>query len=84
MKPMRSRASFCSHCRHYTPEGRRGGQCGLLNVPVKGRWQSCSMAMPVFKTPLPVLEVFEKIPQPIEVRMPEVLMETPEPLKARL
>lgn len=38
----------CRHCRYYTPEGRRGGSCQQLNVPVRGAWKACSLAIPPF------------------------------------
>lgn len=38
----------CRHCRFYTPEGRRGGQCGRLTAPVLSHWQACSLALPPF------------------------------------
>jgi hypothetical protein len=48
--------SCCQRCRYYTPEGRRGGHCGQLNVQVRGKWQACSLAAPVFLNALPNLE----------------------------
>ncbi len=48
MKRPDSSASACRHCRHYVPEGRRGGTCGQLNVLVQGGWKACSLALPVF------------------------------------
>ena len=44
--------SGCQRCHHYTPQGRRGGHCSQLNVPVQGKWQPCPLAMPVFLSPL--------------------------------
>ncbi|MFB2982443.1 hypothetical protein [Microseira sp. BLCC-F43] len=41
-------ASACRSCRYYTPEGRRGGNCQQLGVPVRGGWQACSLAIPAF------------------------------------
>ena len=41
-------APACRHCRHYVPEGRRGGNCGQLNALVQGSWKACSLALPVF------------------------------------
>lgn len=41
-------ASACRHCKHYVHEGRRGGNCGQLNVLVQGSWKACSLALPVF------------------------------------
>jgi hypothetical protein len=40
--------SACRHCRHYTPEGRRGGICDLLSVPVQSQWKACSLAVSPF------------------------------------
>lgn len=40
--------SACRACRYYTPEGRRGGFCQQLSVPVRGSWQACSLAIPPF------------------------------------
>ena len=33
----------CRLCRHYQFEGRRGGQCTKLGVPVQGAWSSCEL-----------------------------------------
>jgi hypothetical protein len=44
--------SCCQRCRHFTHEGRRGGHCGQLNVPVQGGWSACSLANPVFLEPM--------------------------------
>jgi hypothetical protein len=41
-------SSTCRHCRHYTPEGRRGGLCQQLSVPVQSGWSACSLAIPPF------------------------------------
>ncbi|NJL48477.1 MAG: hypothetical protein HC929_14615 [Leptolyngbyaceae cyanobacterium SM2_5_2] len=71
MKSVRSQILCCSRCRYYTPEGRRGGQCGMLGVPVQGRWNSCSLSMPVFVTPLPEISPLEFLPQSIEIHLPE-------------
>lgn len=40
--------SACRCCRHYRPEGRRGGQCSLLGVEVQGDWSVCHFAVPPF------------------------------------
>ncbi len=40
--------SACRCCRHYRPEGRRGGQCSLLGVEVQGDWPVCHFAVPPF------------------------------------
>ncbi len=40
--------SACRYCRHFIPEGRRGGNCQQLGVTVQGRWKACSLALPAF------------------------------------
>ena len=50
--------SACRHCRHYTPEGRRGGVCDLLSVPVQSQWKACSLSVSPFG---PSWENIEKI-----------------------
>ena len=40
--------SVCRHCRYYQVEGRRGGMCEQLSVPVRGGWKACSLALPAF------------------------------------
>lgn len=52
-------ASACRYCRHFTPEGRRGGNCQQLGVPVRGNWKACALAMPPFA---PSWENSEAIP----------------------
>jgi hypothetical protein len=51
--------SACRHCRHYMPEGRRGGLCQQLSVPVQGQWKACSLAVSPFGSSL---ENIEEIP----------------------
>lgn len=36
--------SSCRYCRYYQAEGRRGGICNQLNVPVQGQWKACALA----------------------------------------
>ncbi|MCZ2201576.1 hypothetical protein [Cylindrospermopsis raciborskii] len=48
MKPINPLASACRYCRHYQPEGRRGGNCSQLSAPVQGCWKACSLAVPAF------------------------------------
>jgi hypothetical protein len=48
MKSFDPQTSTCRRCRHYIPEGRRGGNCSQLNAIVQGTWQACSLAAPVF------------------------------------
>ena len=53
-----SLTSACRHCRYYIPEGRRGGVCQQLNVPVQSAWTACSLAIPPFA---PVWEEIEEM-----------------------
>ncbi|MFM7220792.1 MAG: hypothetical protein ACKO21_11375 [Nodosilinea sp.] len=69
----------CRRCRHYTPEGRRGGYCSLLGVPIQGGWEACSLWAPVFMSKIPELDPLELLPQPIEIHFPEPPL-APEPL----
>ena len=41
--------SACRCCRYYQPEGRRGGMCQQLSVPVRGSWKACSLALSPFE-----------------------------------
>ena len=48
MKTLNFPTSACRYCRHYCVEGRRGGMCQQLGVPVRGSWKACSLALPPF------------------------------------
>ncbi|MEB3281478.1 MAG: hypothetical protein VKK42_21405 [Lyngbya sp.] len=48
MEASHTSTSCCRCCQHYTPEGRRGGNCSQLHVPVKGGWKACNLAMLAF------------------------------------
>jgi hypothetical protein len=50
MKPVNNTVSACRHCRLYRAEGRRGGHCQQLGVPVQGGWKACSLAETPFAT----------------------------------
>ncbi len=56
MKEIDFSTSACRHCRFYSPEGRRGGSCQKLNVPVRGSWKACTFASSPFETTLNKLE----------------------------
>jgi hypothetical protein len=71
---MRARScaiSSCRHCVFYESQGRRGGQCRQLGVPVQGSWKSCSLAMPPFAAP--TWEEIEPIFDPIIVLRQQAL-----------
>ena len=38
--------STCRCCHYYRPEGRRGGSCQQLGVPVRGCWKTCNIGVP--------------------------------------
>jgi hypothetical protein len=44
MKNANFLTSACRYCRFYQPEGRRGGFCKQLSVPVQSGWKSCALA----------------------------------------
>ncbi|MEQ9548164.1 MAG: hypothetical protein RIM23_00875 [Coleofasciculus sp. G3-WIS-01] len=58
MKTFKCSTSACQFCRYYQLEGRRGGTCQQLGVPVKANWKACSLALPPFA---PSWESFEQI-----------------------
>ena len=52
-------ASTCGSCRYgryFTPEGRRGGHCEQLGVPVQSKWKACMLALPPFAPSWETLE----------------------------
>ena len=53
--------STCRHCRFYDPEGRRGGSCQMLGVPVQSSWKACSLAASPFRSPVKQLEDILKL-----------------------
>jgi hypothetical protein len=71
----------CSRCRHYTPEGRRGGYCSLFDVPVQGGWDACKSAVPVFMATIPQTGSPRATTPAHQTRFPEPPL-TPEPLPA--
>lgn len=70
MQDISTPISSCRHCRFYCPEGRRGGECGKLNVNVQGAWRACALAEPPFET---VAEEQEKTPAEVTAEAPTVL-----------
>jgi hypothetical protein len=39
-----SNINACRFCQYYAPEGRRGGHCLKLQVPVCAHWSACPLA----------------------------------------
>jgi hypothetical protein len=48
--------SCCRYCRYYKTEGRRGGTCHQLGVPVQAHWKACVLAAQPFMSPWESLE----------------------------
>ncbi|MUH00183.1 hypothetical protein F7734_51115 [Scytonema sp. UIC 10036] len=62
MKSIKFLTSACRYCRHYQPEGRRGGMCQQLGAPVRGDWKACSLALPPFAPSWETLEDVWSLP----------------------
>jgi hypothetical protein len=62
MRNKKSLTSACRYCRYYKPEGRRGGTCQQLAVPVKSNWTACSLALPPFAPSWESLEDIWSLP----------------------
>ncbi len=69
MKPIKPLTSACRYCRHYQPEGRRGGMCQQLGAPVQASWKACSFAIAPFAPSWETLEDAWSLPdaRPISV-----------------
>ena len=50
MKTLNLPISSCRFCQYYQSEGRRGGMCQQLGVPVRATWKACACAMPTFSS----------------------------------
>ncbi len=53
MEHSSTNVSTCRFCSHYDPQGRRGGECRKLSVPVRGYWRACPLAMAAFLSDQP-------------------------------
>ncbi|MEB3178407.1 MAG: hypothetical protein VKL59_05105 [Nostocaceae cyanobacterium] len=62
METGNSLSSCCRYCRYYSPEGRRGGTCGQLGVPVQASWKACCLALPPFAASWEGLEHILNLP----------------------
>lgn len=71
--------SACKSCRFYTPEGRRGGNCQQLGVPVRGGWKACSLALPPFAPSWESLEEIFNLQSKVLKVTEEMPMEATQP-----
>ena len=65
--------SACRYCRFYSPEGRRGGSCQMLGVPVQSSWKACTLASPPFKMTLKKLENIFQLDAPVKVEAKQTI-----------
>lgn len=56
MKTANILTSACRYCRFYNPEGRRGGVCDQLGVPVQASWKACAFAASPFTSTWETIE----------------------------
>ena len=42
--------SRCGLCQFFSHEGRRGGTCARLDVPVSSQWKACCLAIAPFQS----------------------------------
>jgi hypothetical protein len=56
MKTANFITSSCRYCRYYRTEGRRGGMCQQLSVPVQAHWKACVLAAHPFTSTWESLE----------------------------
>ncbi|MEB3175153.1 MAG: hypothetical protein VKN60_08225 [Cyanobacteriota bacterium] len=67
MKTANFLTSSCRHCRYYQAEGRRGGMCHQLNVPVQGEWSACTLAARPFANAWESLEDVVRLEQTLNL-----------------
>ncbi|NEO32744.1 MAG: hypothetical protein F6K36_20435 [Symploca sp. SIO3C6] len=72
-KTLRLTTSTCRFCHYYQPEGRRGGFCGQLDVPVQSNWKSCPLAISPFASAWESLEMIWRDGQPMSTLSQEIV-----------
>ncbi|PSF36145.1 hypothetical protein C7H19_14195 [Aphanothece hegewaldii CCALA 016] len=77
MKTANFLASSCRYCRYYQSEGRRGGMCQQLGVPVQGQWKACSLATHPFTSAWENLEDVVRLENSLNLNCPEQANSTP-------
>ncbi len=66
--------SACRYCRFYESQGRRGGSCQMLGVPVQSSWEACSLAASPFDTTVKKLEDIFQLDSSIPLNSPTKLV----------
>lgn len=82
MKSTQIFTSACRNCRHFAPEGRRGGVCQQLGAPVRGSWKACSLSAPPFAPSWETLEDAWILPDATPVlaqNVDKLAIESPQP-----
>ncbi|MGL6344601.1 MAG: hypothetical protein ACRC80_36310 [Waterburya sp.] len=82
MKEINFSTSACRYCRFYKPEGRRGGSCQQLGVPVQSSWKACAFASHPFETTFKKLEDILHLESSIALKSPTKL--TPKTSKVNI
>ncbi|MGB3788196.1 MAG: hypothetical protein WA949_09305 [Phormidesmis sp.] len=62
----------CGLCRFYNHEGRRGGHCSQLSVPVSASWTACCLSdtpFPAKPQPASGIAKWDAMPKRIAPRM---------------
>lgn len=73
MNEMNFPTSACRYCRFYEHQGRRGGCCQMLGVPVQSNWKACALAAAPFETTLKKLEDIFQLETSVALDSPTTL-----------
>ena len=76
--------SACRYCRYYAPEGRRGGACQRLGVPVQANWKACALASPPFAPEWSNLDDIARLEDCLSIEETPVVAQTATAAQANL
>jgi hypothetical protein len=76
MKTTNCLTTVCRFCRYYRPEGRRGGTCAQLGVPVQAYWKACALAVSPFATAWQDIDEVVGWDSPLTFKYPEKHLST--------
>jgi hypothetical protein len=84
MKTATFLTSSCRYCRYFHSEGRRGGTCQQLGVPVESDWKACVLATHAFITPWEHCETVAQLEKSFSLASSEATQKEPmqEPVSA--